>query len=143
MTTTRRPAKAPANLAAKRPAEVVGRDDLDDEPSTAERMQAEVEAELDDGSVVVTLSTEAGDADITVPPLNRWRAMARNALFSRGDSLLWASRTLSADDARAWLELDPDGGESDAFFAEWGRLTGQSAGESQASNRASRRTQRR
>ncbi|HLL69021.1 MAG TPA: hypothetical protein VK453_25400 [Micromonosporaceae bacterium] len=105
-----------------------------------DRLEAEVEAEENDGSVVVTLSTEEDDADITVPPVARWRASAKNALFSRGDTLLWATGTLSPADARAWARLDPTTEESDRFFEAWGEASGQGMGESRASRRASART---
>lgn len=115
------------------------------DPTDYEAVRAEVEAEQasNDGSIVVTLSTDLGEADIRVPPLSRWRSQARAALFTRGDDLTWAARTLSRDDAQAWAELDPTQEETNTFFAEWGRLTGQSLGGSRAERRSSARTHRR
>jgi hypothetical protein len=134
--------QAPRDLRSKRPAQVTARTDP---PTDADLLAAEVETETetDDGSVVVTLATDLGKADVTVPPLSAWRSMARNALFSRGDDLFWAQRTLTPEDAQAWMELDPTQAEVQDFFAAWGRVTGQMLGESAAANRASRRMQRR
>jgi hypothetical protein len=112
----------------------------------ADRLAAEVDAEdeaEDDGSIVVTLETDRGGADIRVPPVGRWRSQARAALFSRGDDFTWAALTLSVADAQTWARLDPTKDDSDEFFARWGEETGQNLASSQPSNRASRRTRRR
>jgi len=84
-----------------------------------------------DGSVVVRLVTEFGEADITVPPQAKWRSSARHALFTNGDDLGWARSVLSETDMKAWLDLDPTQDEMEAFFRAWGRATG---------NRAARRS---
>lgn len=133
----RKPAKVPDDLAGKRPAQIMARDDLD-----AERMEAEVAAEDDDGSVVVTLTTDLGFADIRVPPIGQWRSMARNALF-RMDDLHWASSVLSTQDAKEWYRLDPTQDEVNGFFELWGEATGQNLAESRRERRASARTHRR
>lgn len=138
--TARRSTAAPSDLQAKRSANLSA---VDDEMSDAERMQAEVDAEEEvdeDGSILVHLVTDRGEAGIRVPPVGRWRSQARAALFSRGDDLTWAALTLSPDDARTWQQLDPTKDDSDEFFTLWGNLTGQAAGESRASRRASGRT---
>lgn len=129
---------APPGLAGKRPALVTARDDEHDRQMLAAEVEV-AEEQGDDGSVVVTLQTAEGDADIRVPPLSRWRSTARNALFSRGDDMFWAAKTLSQKDAQAWADLDPTQEESQDFFQQWGELTGMSLGNGAASNRASRR----
>lgn len=112
-------AKAPEDLNQKRPA-----------LSALSAVEAEVAAEENgDGSVVVTLRTELGFADIRVPPMGRWRALARNAIFTRGDSLLWAAKTLSPTDAQQWVRLDPSGEEVDEFFEDFGRASEQALGD--------------
>jgi hypothetical protein len=135
-------AQMPDDLRGKRPALVAAVSDATDADRLAAEVDAEDEAE-DDGSIVVTLETDRGFADITVPPPGRWRSQARAALFSRGDDFTWAALTLSVKDAQAWARLDPTKDDSDAFFEAWGEATGERLGESQPSNRASRRTRRR
>jgi hypothetical protein len=88
-------------------------------------------AKPDDGSVVVTLSTEAGEAEIRVPPRGKWKSMARNRL-SQGDDLGWAVLTLSREDAEAWIDLDPDQEESSRFFGDYDKAA-------PVNNRADRR----
>lgn len=92
--------------------------------------------ELPEGWFMVTLRTADGEADLAVPPMDDWRATAKNAAFTRGDELAWAVETLSAEDSRQWLELNPTGRETREFFTEWGRLVGLAEG-----NRAHRRAQ--
>lgn len=136
---------APDGLSGKRPALAVAAKEVE-EMSAAERLQAEVESEdeaVEDGSVVVTLETDRGFADITVPPMGRWRSMARAALFSRGDDLTWAALTLSPTDAQTWSKLDPTKDDADGFFARWGESTGENLAKQQGQNRASRRTRMR
>ena len=113
----------------------------DPEPSDAERMQAEVQAEQDwpDGTVGVVLYTEQGEALIHVPPRQKWRASAVHAI-NTDDSLGWAMSALTSDEAMTWQELDPTSEESANFFRAWGRIIGQSLGESRASRRSSTRT---
>jgi hypothetical protein len=92
---------------------------------------ADEAAKADDGSVVVRLVTENGEADITVPPRNKWRSMARNRLSSN-DDMGWAVLTLSREDAEAWIDLDPTVDESATFFGDFDKAT-------PATNRAERR----
>lgn len=129
-------AQAPADLSRKRPALVANRDDDADLDRLVAEAAAESEAE-EDGSIVVQLVTDFGKADIRVPPLRKWRSLAKNALFSREDDMAWAAQTLSFEDAQAWMRLNPTGDEAAAFFDEWGRLTGQKLGEALASRRQS------
>lgn len=102
------------------------------------RVRAEVAAETE--GLVVTLVTDRGEADITVPPLSKWRSTARAALFSRGDDLSWALLTLSRDDAEAWTDLDPTMADVQDFMADWSRAGGEDVGGSRASRRSSART---
>lgn len=95
--------------------------------------QDTVVADPDDGRVKLTLHTENGSGDFWVPPMNKWRAQARSALMTRGDSLFWAAKTLTAEEVERWAELDPSGDEFEPFFAEFMRRTGLSG------NRAQRR----
>jgi hypothetical protein len=136
-------AQMPDDLRGKRPALVAAVSDCRPTrtgwpPRSTRRSEAEA-----DGSIVVTLETDRGFADITVPPPGRWRSQARAALFSRGDDFTWAALTLSVADAQTWARLDPTKDDSDEFFARWGEETGQNLASSQPSNRASRRTRRR
>lgn len=132
---TNRASKAPSDLDSKRPARIARPDDTD----PIEAIEAEIDAEDDDGSITVTLSTDRGDVDIQVPPIGQWRSLARNALFTRGDDLTWAASVLSAVDSRKWFEADPTKDEADQFFADWAENTGQTLGESRAARRASTR----
>lgn len=112
--------------------------DQGDDDKAAPALRAvhnEVAGETGDARIPVTLSTVNGEHEFRVPPQNKWRATARSALMSRGDSLMWAALTLDAADAQAWQELDPDGDETEAFFEEFGR-----AGGMDFQNRASRRS---
>lgn len=134
-------AKDPLDLDRKRPAQVVGReplnggDDRDDGPIG--RLRREVAAESGDGSIVITLKTAFGEADIRVPPFSTWRSVARNALMTRDDDLTWAQRTLSSTDTLKWMELDPTQAEAQDFFQAWGEAVGQSLGEQRASRNSS------
>lgn len=113
----------------------------DNEPGTPalRAVQNEVAAETGDGRIPVTLSTINGEHEFRVPPQNKWRAQGRSALLSRGDSLMWAALTLTADEAQAWRDLDPDGDEVEAFFEEFARVGGMDF-QNRASRRSSRRT---
>ncbi len=106
-----------------------------EQPTLPEATPAPEAVKPDDGSVVVKLVTTLGEADIRVPPRNKWRSMARNRL-TQGDDLGWAALTLSQEDAEAWIDLDPDQDESGDFFAEFNRLA------PQGNNRAERRAGR-
>lgn len=113
------------------------RDDDDPQPTPLRAVQAEVEAETGDGRIAVTLSTVNGEHEFRVPPMNKWRAQARSALVSRGDSLMWAALTLGTEDAAIFAELDPDGDEQQEFFQEFSRLGGMDF-----QNRTARRSSR-
>jgi hypothetical protein len=131
-------AKLPPDLAGKRPAQIVGRTPIDDEDDgPIGRLRREVAAEAGDGSIVITLKTALGEADIRVPPFSTWRSVARNALMTRDDDLTWAQRTLSPADTLKWMELDPTQAEAQAFFGAWGEAVGQSLGEQRASRNSS------
>lgn len=103
----------------------------------AERARAEVQAEQDwpKGTIGLTLYTDRGNALIHVPPRNKWRASAVNAL-NNDDSLGWAMSALDQDEALTWRELDPTVDETERFFRAWGRIVGQTMGESRASKRS-------
>jgi hypothetical protein len=128
-----RPARdeQPDDLADKRPALSVAAGHATD------ATEADVEvADGDDERTRITLHTDNGSGDFWVPPMNTWRAQARSALMTRGDSLFWAAKTLTADEAIRWAELDPSADETEPFFAEFMRRTGV------AGNRAQRRNGR-
>ncbi len=103
----------------------------DEQPTLDTTEEPQPESKKDDGSVVVRLVTENGDADIRVPPRNKWRSMARNRLTSN-DDMGWAVLTLSREDAEAWIDLDPTVDESTAFFEAFDKAA-------PANNRAERR----
>lgn len=115
---------------------------LDDQPTPLRAVRAEVDAETGGGRIPVTLTTVNGQAELRVPRQNKWRSQARNALLSRGDGLMWAALTLSAEDAAAWRDLDPDGDEQEEFFEEFGRLGGMDF-QNRTARRSSTRTPRR
>lgn len=107
---------------------------LDSDDQT-EQASATTEArKVPDGHVVVRLVTVNGEADVVVPPRNKWRSTARNR-FAQGDDMGWAVLTLTREDAEAWIDLDPDQDESQAFFREYDRLAPEG-------NRADRRAKR-
>ena len=89
------------------------------------------EAKPDDGSIVVKLVTDFGEADLRVPPRGKWRSMAMNRL-TQLDSLGWAALTLSEEDAEKWIDLDPTADEVQRFMEDFNRLSG-------VNNRADRR----
>lgn len=88
----------------------------------------------DDGSVVVRLVTDLGEADIRVPPRGKWRSTARNRMAAN-DDMGWAVLTLSREDAEKWIDLDPTVDEALAFFTLFDQ-------QSPLLNRADRRAQR-
>lgn len=118
------------------------RDDDSPQPTPLRAVQAEVAAETGDGYITVPLVTVNGEQDLRVPPQNKWRSQARNALMSRGDGLLWAALTLSTEDAATFRDLDPDGDEQEAFFEEFSRLGGMDF-QNRSARRSSTPTQRR
>lgn len=96
---------------------------------------AEEKREAPEGHVVVRLVTELGEADVTVPPRAKWRSTARNRL-SQGDDLGWAAGTLSDDDVRTWIDLDPVQVDVEEFFERFNKLAPEE-------NRAARRAKQR
>ncbi len=107
---------------------------MSDEQPSIEAAEAEAQPEVKkgDGSVVVRLVTEIGEADIRVPPRNKWGSMSRNRIH-QGDDLGWAAYTLADDDIKKWMELDPTTEEAEAFFERFNELS------PVANNRAERR----
>jgi hypothetical protein len=105
-------------------------------------VEAEVEAEADDGAVVVELVTADGSEDIRVPPTGTWKARAQRHL-NVGDFDSWAELVLPADEREKWTDLDPTNDDVVAFFERWKELGGQDAGKSRNSRRSSRGTPRR
>lgn len=89
--------------------------------------------EAESKPVAVLLTTEVGEATIVVPPVNRWKASALHAL-NKGDSIAWATTTLSKDDLAAWTELDPTLDELGTFLEAWTDKSQVDLGESQASS---------
>ena len=112
-----------------------------DEPDTIAAMQAEVDAEDDEGAVTVTLDTANGSADIRIPPPADWSARATDLLAdARVHS--WAQLTFSDEGWQAWQDLDPTNREANVFLGRWREASGQGEGKSRASRRSSRRTRR-
>jgi hypothetical protein len=105
-----------------------------------EAIQAEADAPAE-GSYV-ELSTEAGDAELLVPPPGKWKSRAQTFL-NQGSFDVWAQLTLSAEDFKAWRELDPTLDEATAFFESWQEKAGQDLGKSRASRRSSKNTRKR
>jgi hypothetical protein len=120
-------------MAGKNAAAAAIPDDLSTKRSALAAVQAEVKAEGlvdENGAILVTLSTRLGFHDMRVPPMTEWTSVARHALQQvPSDDLTWAVRTLSQADALKWMQLDPTGKESQAFFHEWSRKLGMSLGE--------------
>jgi hypothetical protein len=113
-------AEAPADLNQKRSA-----------AAALSAVQAETRAEQtvdESGSVLVTLTTRLGFADLRVPPYEEWTAVAIHAQ-NRNDTLTWAIQTLSQTDATRWMQLNPNVKDAVAFYDEWARVVGQSLGE--------------
>ncbi|HEU5026593.1 MAG TPA: hypothetical protein VFV01_16880 [Spirillospora sp.] len=105
-------------------------------------IQAEVEAEDQPEGVLVALVTEAGEAELLVPPPGKWKSRAQTFL-GQGMFDLWAQITLSPDDFKEWRELDPTLDEATAFLDAWQETAGQDLGKSRASRRSSKKTRRR
>jgi len=90
-----------------------------------------------------TLRTALGEAEIRVPPVRKWRSVARHALFTTGDEITWGQTVLSADDLAEWQRCDPDVDESAEFFGRVMAFYGEDLGKSAASPASSRSTRRR
>jgi hypothetical protein len=95
---------------------------------TLSPIEAEVRTERDD-HVTATLTTRHGSEKFQVPPIRLWGSVARNAMFTRGDDLLWAQRTLPLSDVERWARLDPTAEDAGLFLEEIMRSTGQNPGE--------------
>lgn len=94
---------------------------------------------LEDGSVVVTLTTEAGQADMHVKAVQKWKASGVRGM-RQGDFDTWAEKALSAESYKQWVRLDPDLDEVEVFFESWNEVTGQSPKGSAARTRFSKST---
>lgn len=112
------------------------------ESKPLEAVQAEVDAEADDGSVVVELRTGDGVEDITVPRPGSWKSRAQNAL-AQGLVETWAELVLSPGDREKWEALDPTLDDCEDFFDRWKAAGGEDLGKSRSSRRSSKGTARR
>ena len=102
----------------------------------------EAEADAPAEGVYVELVTEAGEAELLVPPPGRWKSRAQTFL-TQGAYDLWAQITLSQEDFKAWRQLDPTLDEATAFLESWQEVAGQDLGKSRASRRSSKSTRKR
>ncbi|MCW2901918.1 MAG: hypothetical protein JWO67_4183 [Streptosporangiaceae bacterium] len=102
----------------------------------------EVEVDAPAEGTLVDLVTEAGEAEILVPPPGKWKTRAQTFL-TQGAYDLWAQITLSKDDFKAWRDLDPTLDEATAFLEAWEKEAGQNLGKSRASRRSSKNTRKR
>lgn len=80
----------------------------------------EAEADAAPAGTYVDLVTEAGEAELLVPPPGRWKSRAQTFL-TQGAYDLWAQLTLSSEDFKAWRHLDPTLDEATAFLESWSR----------------------
>lgn len=101
----------------------------------------EADAATTDGATV-TLTSEAGEFSVMVPPPGRWRTRANRAL-RQGDFDEWAELVLSAEDYASWVEADPTNDDVSRFFEAWGEATGENRGKSRRSTSSSRSTAKR
>lgn len=148
-------AAAPADLASKRPAaakrapakKAPARADRE-EPTAYEAMRAEVEAEpvtdeeLEEGTVVVPLTTRNGTGDIAIPPAHLWSSKAHD-FIADGRIQRWAELTLSDDDMDTWEDLDPTITDASDFMYAWMDEAGYDPGKSRRLRRSSRSLRRR
>jgi hypothetical protein len=103
-------------------------------------VQADAEAPVD--GVLVPLVTDAGEFEVTVPPVGKWRTAANKAL-REGDFDTWAQLVLSKADFKEWLAAESTTDDAAAFFEAWGDAVGENPGKSGPSQRSSRSTRRR
>ena len=108
--------------------------------SELEAIRAEADSAPE--GVFVDLVTEDGEAELLVPPPGKWKSRAQTFL-GQGMYDLWAQLTLTAEDFKAWRELDPTLDEATAFLERWQEAAGQSLGKSRASRRSSKNTRKR
>jgi hypothetical protein len=102
-------------------------------------VQADAEAPAE--GVLVPLVTDAGEFEVTVPPVGKWRTAANKAL-REGDFDTWAQMVLSKDDFKVWLKAESTTDDAAAFFEAWGEVVGEDPKESRPSRRSSRSTAR-
>lgn len=109
----------------------------DNQPTLDAPVEGEVLGvnDVPEGHVKVRLITELGEADLVVPPREKWRSVARSRL-ANGDDFGWAALTLSNDDAQAWMDLDPTTSEAEEFFERFNKVA-------PVLNRAERRAKQR
>lgn len=105
----------------------------------------EAEAEAPDAGVGYRLSTQIGEAVLSVPAPSKWRASARRALVdpNRVDAdVEWARLVLSPDDFAEWMRCDPTPEEAGAFLQKVFAGNGESLGKSGRSTSSSRGTRK-
>ena len=95
-----------------------------------------------DGSVLVTLDTEAGSADLHVKPVKKWKGSGIRAM-REGDFDTWAEKALAPGSYAEWSRLDPDMEEIEVFFTAWNAASGQDPKGSQPSTPSRKTTPRR
>lgn len=104
---------------------------------STEQLRADAEAPL--AGVAVVLSSDTGEAKITVPPPGRWKSRA-NTMLREGNFDGWAQVTLSEDDWGQWCEVDPTNDDVEAFFQSWQEAAGETVGKSSRSRSGSKPT---
>jgi hypothetical protein len=114
-----------ARVRRSTPAEISAAPAAPPAPDLEARQEADAE-ELD-GAVLVPLESDDGVVELLVPPAEEWRDSALEAL-NNGRFGLWASKTLGPEDYAAWVAADPRVRQAQAFFEEYGRLSGASLG---------------
>lgn len=105
-------------------------------------LEAEAEAPEEVGYRLVT---QVGEAVLTVPRPNQWRASARRVLVdpNRMDAdIEWARIVLSAEDFAEWMRCDPTPEEAGIFLAKVFAGNGESLGNSVSSTSSSRSTRK-
>ncbi len=109
-----------------------------------EAAQAEVDTEQEspDGSLIVTLETKDGSADIIVPRVEDWDSEAFESV-NEVKYTTWARLVLSDEDWKKWSNLRPTISEASKFFSSWSDLSGADVGKADRSPRWQRRMKRR
>lgn len=103
-------------------------------------VQADAEAPTE--GVPVPLVTDAGEFEVTVPPVGKWRTAANKAL-REGDFDTWAEMVLSKADFKEWIKAESTTDDAAAFFEAWGDAVGEDPKGSAPSQRSSRSTRKR